>query len=411
MPLGNVLRIYTRLTKQEDSSLITTWNLDLLRTSFIETLIGTSGSSSGSGSSSSGSASGISPDRYEPDSRENPVQTETGSPEIARTLHEGDEDWFSIRTESNGTLILETTGSLDIFMELYDSNSASRLSSDDDGGSNLNARIEYFAEAGKTYIVKVRGVDSDTGSYGFKATFTTVPVDSFEPNDTQEQAASIPLGTQAEANFHSSSDADWYKADIPEEGGMLTVYSEGRLDTYIELYDAEGTMLAENDDSGSGLNARISLQVSGGTVYICVREVDGDRGAYTLYTYMREPGRSDDYEPDNSIETAGEIQIGTSQERTFTAADDSDWVKFTVTESGGYEIRTIAADQVLDTYIELYDENGEYLDDDDDSGDNYDAYLKVQLDPGTYFIKIFTLDDDPLDNNAYTLSASASSEE
>jgi hypothetical protein len=404
MRIGNVLRLYTRLVKYDDTSLITTWIVDLLVTPFIEELIGISGGGSGS------AASGVSRDRYETDSRENPLSAAIGSPEISRTLHDGDEDWFSIYIETNGTLILETTGSMDTYMELYDgsSHSSSRLASNDDGGNNLNARIEYFVEAGKTYIAKVRGLGGDTGAYGFNIMFNAMPVDPAEPNDTQEQSTPIELEIPLEASFHSSTDEDWYSLDIPEDGGFLTVYTEGRLDTRVTLYDTEGTVLADDDDSGSGLNARVSVQTASGTVYIRVREIDGDRGSYTLYTQLREPGHSDEFEPDNTPETAGALETGVLQERTLTSAEDEDWVMFTVTEAGLYDIRTIAADQRLDTYIELYDENKEYLTDDDDSGENYDAYLQVQLEPGTYFIVIRTLDDDPLDNNAYTLSVAAS---
>lgn len=44
-------------------------------------------------------------------------------------------------------------------------------------------------------------------------------------------------------------------------------------------------------------------------------------------------------------------------------------------------------------------------------GERFDTHLIVQLEPGTYFIAICTLDDDPLDNNAYTLRVSVSSED
>lgn len=99
-----------------------------------------------------------------------------------------------------------------------------------------------------------------------------------------------------------------------------------------------------------------------------MKEIDGDRGSYTLQTQLIKPGPQDDYEPDNSQETAKEIEIGNSQERTFTAANDADWVKFTVTEAGSYSIRTIGQDRNLDTYLELFDAEGEHLDDDDDGG-------------------------------------------
>ncbi|MDR0568198.1 MAG: DVUA0089 family protein [Spirochaetaceae bacterium] len=407
MRIGNTLRLYTRLTRTADSALITTWALDLALTPFIESLIG------GPQSGSSGSSSSVRPDAYEPDSRQNPLKTDPNGPEIQRTLHDNDEDWFEIQTPENGTLTLETTGSMDTFIELYDGSSpnSSRIANDDDGGDRLNARIEYFAEAGKTYLAKVRGLGGDTGSYGFKPGFTPMPPDSTEPNNDRETATTIELNAPVSGSFQSSDDEDWYVLTIPDGGGYLVVLTEGRMDTIITVYNAEGAELAEDDDSGSGLNARSSVLVPGGTVYIRVREVDGDRGAYTLRTQVREPGVSDAFEPDDTRETAKAIAPGAEQSRTFTAADDADWAKFTVAEPGVYEIRAYAAEGDLDTYIELYDSEGEFIDDDDDGGDDYDARLRVRLDPGTYFILITTLDDDPLEDNAYTLSVSEEEDE
>jgi hypothetical protein len=402
MRIGNILRLYIRFMNLQDSSLIAAWNLDLLATPFIEELAALPGGSN--------AAAAVRRDMYEPDSMDAPPALEIGAPELTRTLHQGDEDWFRVSVDADGILALETSGTIDTYMELYDGESGSRIASNDDGGEDTNARIEWFGEAGKTYVLKVRGLGGDTGSYRIKAVFNALPPDPAEPNDAQEEAVPIEPGTPVEANFHSVSDEDWYKLDIPEEGGFLIVYTEGKLDTGITLYDEEGTNLADNDDSGSRLNAQVSIQVAGGTVYIRVRELDGYRGAYTLQTRLREPGRSDAYEPDDAFETPSEIEIGTSQDRTFTSAGDVDLVTFAVTETGYYEIRTVSTDRNLDTYIELLDENGEYLADDDDGGERYDAYLRVYLEPGTYVIVICTLDEDPLDNNGYTLSVSASVE-
>jgi hypothetical protein len=407
MRIGGVLRLYTRLTQVETSGVIASWILDAASTAFIESLIG------GEGRDSEYAGSDIRPDSYEPDSRQNPVRANLNGQEIPRTLHPNDEDWFSLQVPDNGELALETKGTMDTFLELYEGTSpeARRIASDDDSGAGLNGKIEYFAEAGKTYLAKVRGLGGDTGSYTFSSTFTPMPQDASEPNDTRETAAKIPLGEDLESSFQSEKDEDWYQVEIPDAGGFLIVTTEGSLDTLITLYDAEGAPLAEDDDSGRGLNARASALVPGGTLYIRILEVDGDRGRYTLKTQVRAPGEADAFEPDNTKERAHQITPGEPQGRTFTTAEDEDWAVFTIVKPGLYEIRALGEDPALDTYLELYDAEGEYIDDNDDGGDNYDALIQVELEPGTYFLLITTLDEDPLDNNAYTLSVSPSEEE
>jgi hypothetical protein len=401
MRIGPVLRIYTRLTKLTDSSLAAAWYLDIPLTPFVENLLPRP-----AGAAAQAGTGEVRPDSYEPDSRSSPVRVQIGGAALSRTIHQGDEDWFRIQSESAGTLILETTGSMDTYMELYDggADSGNRLTSNDDGGANGNARIEYMAEAGKPYTAKVRGLGNETGAYGFTAAFTPMPVDADEPNEAREQATEIQLNTGREASFHTASDTDWYKAAIPEGGGHLLVYTEGRMDTRITVYNGEGAVMFDDDDSGTRLNAKISAPVSGGVLYIKVVELDGQRGAYTLHTALRAPGRIDQYEDDNTIENAKPLEIGGRQQRTFTTAADIDWVKLTVAERGVYEIRAVSAERSLDTYLELIDEHEAYIAEDDDGGENFDACLRTALEPGVYFIMVRTLDDDPLDNNSYTLS-------
>ena len=51
----------------------------------------------------------------------------------------------------------------------------------------------------------------------------------------------------------------------------------------IRLYDAEGDLVAEDDNGGDGLNALLSfLSESGGVYYVQVAAAGGTRGEYTL---------------------------------------------------------------------------------------------------------------------------------
>ena len=85
--------------------------------------------------------------------------------EVSGNLGEGGSNWYSVRTTARGTLIVETTGDTDTFLEVYDS-SYKFLDSDDDSGEDLNARIEFSVEANQTYIFRLKGFDSsESGRY------------------------------------------------------------------------------------------------------------------------------------------------------------------------------------------------------------------------------------------------------
>jgi hypothetical protein len=392
--LGNTLRVYTRLVRQQDNSVAGGWNTDLPLTPFLDELLRAASDSSG-----------VRRDMYEWDSRENPVAVAPGSSWISRTLQTNDEDWFGISGWGSGILILETDGDLDTYMELYEGSSRSALYENDDGGDSNNAYIEYFIDGEKSYTVKVRGYDNDeTGSYRFRASIEASAEDSAEPNDTRTAAVSIEPGGRKAASFHSSSDEDWYRISVPAGNIRLILYTEGRVDTKMALYDSGGGLIAEDDDSGNNNNAWISAVPGEGTVFARVTAYDGQRGRYTLVSEIRERIQPDSWENDDTPGTAKEINIGASQERTFSDSEDEDWVRFRITERGIYEIRTRAADTDLDTYIELFDNEENALDENDDGGDHYDAYLRVELNPGNYLLKVRTLNSELPKNGAYTLS-------
>ena len=156
------------------------------------------------------------------------------------------------------------------------------LAENDDGGEGGNARIEYEALAGKTYIAKVRPYDRDeTGAYRIRARKETPPPDLYEPNDTMEEAIEIPLNEPVESYFHRDA-VDWYRVEIPARG-PLSIYTESSLDTRLTIYDAGGNELDSDDDSGSKYNARLHITAPPGTLYIEVSEYDGERGVYTLH--------------------------------------------------------------------------------------------------------------------------------
>ncbi|MCL2127631.1 MAG: hypothetical protein FWH38_05195 [Treponema sp.] len=165
----DVIRVYIRLVRSESRTNEAAFHSDYERNvSLIQML-------SGDNSRVGGSPSPVPRDAYESDSWDNPVPFETGAdennPVMNRTLHNGnDEDFFLLIPAGDGRLLMETAGSIDTYMELYDAETAELLDEDDDSGSSYNARIRYNVQAGHRYIAKVRGYDSgDTGHYSFRA--------------------------------------------------------------------------------------------------------------------------------------------------------------------------------------------------------------------------------------------------
>ncbi|MDR1352898.1 MAG: PPC domain-containing protein [Treponema sp.] len=299
---------------------------------------------------------------------------------------------------------METSGDLDTYIELYNP-AMNLLMENDDGNEGTNAKVIYYSERDQAYLVKVRGYDSSiTGSYQFHVGTDT---DRYEPNNSMDAATAISIGTPITANISPPGDTDWYRVSIPSGSREFIAYTNilGDLDTKLYLYDSRGNLLAEDDDTGPGLNAYIQKVLNPGTVYLRVENIGDPHGQYVLNTGMQDPIPPDSFENDNTLSVAKDIQTGSRQRRTFTTADDIDTARLRITQAGIYDIRSEAAAGNLDTYLRLYDNNETSIGYDDDSGGDRDARISTWLNPGTYFIRVSCLSNEPLGNRRqYTLS-------
>ncbi|GHV77279.1 hypothetical protein AGMMS49942_21000 [Spirochaetia bacterium] len=348
-------------------------------------------------------------DPDEPDSMGAPVRVKNDD-WIDRYLSANDADWFSFTPESAGLLIAETDGETDTVLELYRYNTL--LRANDDVENNPNARIEYFVDPGVMYIIKCEGIrlagatENDRGPYRFRLQMEPMPNDTAEPNDTLKQATPVGIGDTVTGYFLTPEDVDFYTLTAPGAGRLL-VYTSGTLDTLLEVYDSRGEVIARDDDSGYQGNAKLVTGIPGAdSVYIRVNSYQGATGRYYIHTRFMAPVKPDPFENDDSLANAKDIQPDSSQERNFTAAADVDWVRLQIKTGGTYELKTVAADNYLDTLIELFDTKEELIAQDDDSGGYWNAFLSLSLEPGTYYLRITTVDKDPLEDNRYTLSVS-----
>ena len=204
---------------------------------------------------------------------------------VSGTLEADEEQWFIIGAPETGVIMVETAGSTDTLLKVY-SVSGSVVAEDDDGGDGYNALLEFFAEAGKTYRIKLSHYEDERSPYRILASFEPLPPDT-ERNTDRSRAVPIRLGEGISVYLRSSSESRWYSYNIPRAGTLFVVQTRGNLDTVMALYDAQGNLIEEDDDSGEDGNALISRRLGPGTVYIMIREYEGLTGHCTLHAEIR----------------------------------------------------------------------------------------------------------------------------
>lgn len=394
---GTTLRVYTRLTSTANNAIMYSWQIDFQKTPFLMNMLNVSGSN----------GSSVMIDLMEFDSIDNPVVFNIHDAAIMRTIHSGtDEDWFSYTASEDAMILFLVDGDFDSRMAIFDSNKRQVAENDDYRGNN--AGILYSIRSGDTIYIKVFGYSSSsTGSYSLTAELMRIEDADYEPNDSMDEATLVQPGDVING-FFTNDDSDWYEIFVPSGGRRLRVYTEGDTDTCISLYDENGNHIRDDDDSGEVRNAMVTHQPSSaGTYYVEVTQYSGGSGTYTFFVVLEEAPLPDAYEPDDTMADASEIVIDRPQVHTFSDGYDEDWTWFTVRRSAEYVITAIGENSSLDTYIELYDADGEYLDENDDGGNNLDARLRIHLEPGTYYILTAAYGDFD-DSESYTLTITTS---
>jgi len=232
----------------------------------------------------SGSGGGAA-DAYEDDDTfgaANAIPTD-GSAQTHNVHDAGDHDWVIFAASSGNTCIVETSnlGSWsDTFLDLYAADGTTLLASNDDGGVGLASRIVYAIVSSGNHYARVRHYNSNTFGPGTDYDLAVVcgtGLDSYEPDNTYTQASPITTNGSAQThNFHVPGDQDWvsFPASTSVLGYAIETSNLGfGSDTYMELYDTDGTtLIASDDDGGVGLASRIDWAPPvDGTYYVKVR--------------------------------------------------------------------------------------------------------------------------------------------
>lgn len=163
---------------------------------------------------------------------------------------------------------------------------SNRTTSSSGGSYSASPGVDVIAcDYGETWYTNLQGNRVFVQGY-------TPFADSYEPDDTASSARTVRTDGTASAghNIHHPRDYDWFK--FRACGGVTyvlqTTNAGGGGDTYLELYDTNGTtVLRQDDDSGDGYASRIEWTApAGGLYYAKVRHFSPSRaGCDTRYDF------------------------------------------------------------------------------------------------------------------------------
>ena len=281
-----------------------------------------------------------------------------------------------------------TSDDFDAYLEVYAEGSLRQSrASDDDSAGDLNARLRFTAPEAGVYIVRARTFSGiETGDYQLSLKERAAPrmprpgriaVGRDETGSLGGNSAEDDDGKRYDAYAFRASAGERVKIDL-ESDDFDSVLRVGRI------VNGAFVQMAENDDGGSSLNARLVFTApQAGEYLIRVTSYNGSaEGDYRLSMEQGPPA------PTAAPVTIGEETRGrlNSDSATSDSGAPADLYRFSG-RAGQRVAITMKADG-FDTYLELFDANHNSLATDDDSAGDLNARLTHTLaEDGDYLIE------------------------
>ena len=239
---------------------------------------------------------GCSQDEFEED--DNAAHANTIHIDSAAQVHNicpaEDRDWVKFSAISGITYNIETlnlASAADTEICLY-TKAEEQLLCDDDGGAGKGSRLIFSPPSSDDYLLKIKDISSavagDETQYELRIHQGICQGDSFEEDDTRDEAKVIlPDNTTSSHNFCPSGDQDW--VGFYGTGGKSYIIETTKpgpeADTILELYNASGALLAQNDDNTPGTSSQIAFTAANsGTFFVKIRQYNPSYlGAGTEY--------------------------------------------------------------------------------------------------------------------------------
>ncbi|KLI63528.1 PPC domain-containing protein [Aurantiacibacter marinus] len=174
-----------------------------------------------------------------------------------------------------------STSDLDPIVTVTDAATGDVIAEDDDGGDNLNSRVRIRGEEGRRIVISVNSFDATWveegetygGSFDLRLATSTY---------TAPVTRTVTYGSRETGTVQGEPDLFTFTA---QAGDMIEValLSEGELDPYLELRDADGETINMDDDGGNGLNSLLThVFEEAGTYTIAAMGYGESTGDYTL---------------------------------------------------------------------------------------------------------------------------------
>jgi serine protease Do len=191
---------------------------------------------------------------------------------------------YTVNLKGGNTYQIDMTSKeIDPFLRLEDAG-GKELASDDDSGGFPNARIVFPCPKDGSYRVIATTFAGGTGAFELSVTHLAAAKATeliLKGGEAKIEAAIGP--TDPKDNVRKSSACKTYTAKLAKGKTYQIDMMSKQIDSYLRLEDSNGKQLAQDDDSGDSLDARIIFTAPDDGVYrIIATTFVGGTGPFTL---------------------------------------------------------------------------------------------------------------------------------
>ncbi len=196
--------------------------------------------------------------------------------EISESLQPGQYMNYKVTFASTSRRIVQTFGKEDTYVYIYDS-TGTLVASNDDGGYNSNAFLNYYFQKDQQYTIRVKFYSADeTGEFKLSITpATTMKNSSSASLSSYESIYSISNSNSGSLTVSLYPHNTTILTFTPSVTGNYTFTINSSLDTYIYVIDprsAEPVIRNGdfNDDDGEGQNPLLTKRLEAGVPYYII---------------------------------------------------------------------------------------------------------------------------------------------
>ena len=257
------------------------------------------------------------------------------------------------------------------------------------------------SDPGRPYTLDIR-VAADQSSPGLAG--DPCP----EPNDDLGRGCSVQPGNVAFGVLNSSDDVDTYRFEVGESGSLVNARlgDDVPYDFTFEILDGDGTV---RDRGGSEATVFSRLPAGPYFVRISREDDDPDRAAYALLVTVTAPvvapsAARDDVcpEPNDQYDRACAIGTGGPAHGFISSPSDVDMYRFEVSGRDSW-VHVELTDLPRAYDVEVQDGRRTFVAS-SNNADTFPEALDLALEPGEYFVLVFSTLAQSDNDRPYTLS-------